>query len=178
MQDQERRWLTLLHLQFLSAGIERFAVGIDPQNLVDDIWTPTNGADQCNRRDITMTDVHRPTGVKLIVTNVPPRPDREGWRFHVHFGVIEDAVRFRRPESLIGKQDDADWSEFRTLEEIPWQRADIAMAVARRLLLRAMRGLEILHPRGAAVPKGWQPYPGEIEQYLVSEPRSSSVDKT
>jgi len=77
VQDQERRWLTLLHLQFLSAGIERFAVGIDPQNLVDDIWTATNGADQCNRRDITMTDVHRPTGVKLIVTNVPPRPDRE-----------------------------------------------------------------------------------------------------
>ena len=177
VQDQERRWLTLLHLQFLSAGIERFAVGIDPQNLVDDIWTATNGADQCNRRDITMTDVHRPTGVKLIVTNVPPRPDREGWRFHVHFGVIEDAVRFRRPESLIGKQDDADWSEFRSLEEIPWQRADIAVAVARRLLLRAMRGLEVLHPRGAAVPKGWQPYAEEIQQYLVAEPSAGLVDQ-
>jgi len=95
----------------------------------------------------------------------------------VHFGAIEDAVRFRRPESLIGKQDDADWSEFRSLEEIPWQRADIAMAVARRLLLRAMRGLEVLHPRGAAVPKGWQPYAEEIQQYLVAEPSAGLVDQ-
>lgn len=177
VQDQERRWLTLLHLQFLSAGIERFAVGVDPLHLVDDIWTATNGADQCNRRDITMTDVHRPTGVKLIVTNVPSRFDREGWQFHVHFGVMQDAVGCRRPESLLCKQGDADWSEHRTIEQIPWQRADIAMAVARRLLLRAMRGQVVLHPRGAAVPKGWQPYPEEIEQYLVAEPSPGEVDQ-
>ena len=94
----------------------------------------------------------------------------------MHFGVIQDAVRCRRPESLIGKQDDADWLEFRTLEEIPWERADIAMAVARRLLLRAMHGLEVLHPRGAAVPKGWQPYAEEIRQYLVAEPSEGLVD--
>lgn len=178
VQDHERRWLTLLHLQFLNAGIDRFAVAVDAKHLIDDIWTATNGAEQCDRRDVTITDIHRPTGVKLVVTNVPPRPDREGWRFHVYLGEIQDAVRCNRPDTLKAKQDEADWSEFRTLEEIPWRRADIALAVARRLLLRAMHGLEVLDPKGAAVPKGWQPYPQEIQQYLVAEPRPSTVDQT
>ena len=167
--ERERRWLTMLHLQFLNAGIERFAVLIDADSSTSDIWTASNGADQCNQEDVTMVDVHRPTGVKLIVTNVPPRPDRAGWRFHIFFGDVQDAVRCHRPDTLVGKEKEADWSEFRTFHEIPWQRADIAMAVARRLLLRAMRGLEILNPIGAAVPKGWQPYPEEIAQCLKIE---------
>lgn len=165
-RELERRWLTLLHLQFLNAGIEEFAFSGDPDSSPSDIWTASNGADQCNREDLTIVDFHRPTGVKLIVTNVAPRPDRQGWRFHIHFGDIQDAVRFHRPGTLNGGELDADWSELRTLDEIAWQRADIAMAVGRRFLIRAMRGLEVLSPVGAAVPKSWSPYPEEISQYL------------
>lgn len=169
-QDQERCWLILLHLQFMNTGIEQFPVAIDSQHPIDDIWTAKNGADLCGHEDVTMIEVHRPSGVKLVVTNVRPLPDCEGWRFHVYFGAIQDAVKCRRPDTLMDKENDADWSEFRSFQEIPWQRADIAMAVARRLLLRAMRGLEILHSRGSAVPRGWQPYPIEIQEYLVAEP--------
>jgi hypothetical protein len=92
----------------------------------------------------------------------------EGWKFHVYFGEIQDAVRCERPASLRADPSSPDWSEFRTFQEIPWDRAEVALAVARRLLLRAMRGTELLHQRGAAVPKTWQPYPEEIPLYLAA----------
>lgn len=167
-QDEERRWLVLLHAQFEAAGIDRFPVSGDQETAFADLWTAGVGTDHCGKHAVTISDCHRPTGVQLVVTSAPSRLQGEGWKFHVYFGEIQDAVRCERPASLRADPSSPDWSEFRTFQEIPWDRAEVALAVARRLLLRAMRGAELLHQRGAAVPKSWQPYPEEVPLYLAA----------
>jgi hypothetical protein len=165
-RDEERRWLVLLHVRFEAAGIDRFPVDVDHEILFSELWTAGLSSEHCGKRDVVISDRHRPTGVQLVVTSVPSGPEGEGWRFHVHFGEVQNTVGCKRPSSLLADPTIPDWSEFRTFQEIPWERADVALEVARRLLIRAMRGTELLHRRGAAVPKAWQPYPDEIPLYL------------
>jgi hypothetical protein len=167
-QDEERRWLVLLHAQFEASGIDRLPVSDDQETPFADLWTAGLGTDHCGKHAVTISDCHQPTGVQLIVTSAPSRLEGEGWEFHVYFGEIQDVVRCERPASLRADPSSPDWSEFRTFQEIPWDRAEVALAVARRLLLRAMRGTELLNQRGAAVPKTWRPYPEEIPLYLAA----------
>jgi len=175
-QSQERRWLVLLHQQFDDAGIDRLPFEDRAQTPFAELWTAALGTEYCGQHDVTIKDCHRPTGVQLVVTSVPPRPDREGWRFHVYFGEVQDAVGCERPDSLLTDPSKPDWSECRTFREIPWDRADVALAVARRLLVRAMRGTELLHQRGTAVPTSWQPYPEEVPLYLAASLPIAAVD--
>lgn len=175
-QSQERRWLVLLHQQFLDAGIDRLPFEERAQTPFAELWTAGLGTEYCGQHDVTINDCHRPTGVRLVVTSVPPRPDIEGWRFHVYFGEVQDAVRCERPDSLLADPSKPDWSEYRTFREIPMDRADVALAVARRLLFRAMRGTELLNQRGTAVPKSWQPYPEEVPLYLAASVSIAAVD--